>query len=1158
MGSGNLDDLEFALDVDLQKSLEGLREVVSSLDIVKSNVAGLRPSFDALNAATVRLAGTTAFVGTPAEMLAIKLGYVLNTIERLDAQTGRFEKTMEDAAQLTPGLSEHWQYITRDVKSSTNSMQQFVAQTQAAAAAIQTITIDTANNKMQPKKQAPFEMVKLASAALAMKAITGVTKSVTSARVALQDISKTTTMSVTAMDRFRLAMYAPKVNPAFNILKTAIDAVSGSASKATEYLRKTADAVMSDLPGALGVAVTGLGKLVGSLDRSQLTASKWISKLQTLSGGMKLFGFVFGSSSRNASLLNAVLKFAQPLLEKFSTLIDRGNQYLKMLLETAREAGQVLTGTFTQTGTSADLYARAAWAATVPTRLLAREMEGGARVVKVAKFAFMAITSPIHAVTLAVRHSSAEFRELQSRMPQLQNSVGIVKTVMGATTATVRQLESAFRMVRIAATDASVAFVSSSPRSSSAILRVRDSLQSMGNFAKQSVGSFASSFPRITAVTNTVTNAMKILRDGALKPIAAEAMRAGQIIGAKLSADISRSVAAVTKYVQSWELGIRAHRALSITLYAASKALSAVTAVAVPVARGIIGVASASYRALNGMKNMASGVVSLTAKLTGLNAVASVTKSTVSGGFSSIAGKASMANLAITGLAAGAIAMSANFAMATEKNQAVFGTMVHDMEQGKAIVASIQNTKAAGLFDNQQLLDSSRLLFKGGVAAVDLSAKTDQLAKIAAGTSTELGDLARIYQQGANRGSFGQDKINQLSERGIAIYEGLQHATGKSGAALDKMISDGKIGVTEMDAAMEYLTTGTGYYANSLEDIGNTSSGMLSQIKNNLMQTLGSIGGVGNEAFKPVLAGILAMSEGIKSSVGAIAPIVNQLFAVIKGAFSGMHAVVNTTYTSIFGATTATFGGMFSVVMEWVTKFRWFFENIVPIVQFVGLSMTSIMVTAFNDIAFFFTDKFPAYFAWFVDNVGNIMYDLANIVVTVLGNLGTNVKMAFTELWDFITSLGTDEMELVFVPLLDGFESTIAKLPEIAERAMTETELGLTAQTQEIATQLADSFDALNVEAQAALTVAPPELPAIDPSLGGGMKTGEDTGTGKNNRSDFSVSGMERGSEAALKAIFSAQKDKTPSQALAEHKKTNAHLAKIASRAEPAVLGGVS
>ena len=507
-----------------------------------------------------------------------------------------------------------------------------------------------------------------------------------------------------------------------------------------------------------------------------------------------------------------------------------------------------------------------------------------------------------------------------------------------------------------------------------------------------------------------------------------------------------------------------------------------------------------------------------------------------------------------------AVVFGAKVAIAVEKNIAVFGTMVHSMEQGAAIVASIQKTKAAGLFDNQQLLDSSRLLFKGGVAAVDLAAKTDQLAKIAAGTSTELGDLARIYQQGANRGSFGQDKINQLSERGIAIYEGLQHATGKSGAALDKMISDGKIGITEMDAAMAYLTEGNGYYANSLEDIGNTTGGMLTQIKNNLLQTLGALGGVGTEAFKPVLTSILAMSEGIKSSVATIAPIVNQLFMVIKGAFGGMHAVVNTTYTNIFGATTATFGGMLSVVMEWVTKFRWFFENIVPIIQFVGLSMVSIMVTAFNDIAYFLTDKMPAYLSWFAENWKNIFTDIFNGTVAIFTNLGKNIAMAMTQIWNFITSGGTAELEFAWTPLLDGFESTVAQLPDIPDRAMTELEQSLEQQTQAVATQLADSFDALNVEAQAALTVAPPELPAIDPTLqAGGAGTGEDgAAAGKNNRSDFSVSGMERGSEAALKAIFSAQKDKTPSQALAEHKKTNAHLATIANKPQPAVLGGVT
>ena len=169
----------------------------------------------------------------------------------------------------------------------------------------------------------------------------------------------------------------------------------------------------------------------------------------------------------------------------------------------------------------------------------------------------------------------------------------------------------------------------------------------------------------------------------------------------------------------------------------------------------------------------------------------------------------------MTAATATATAVATTTAMATEKNIAVFGTMVHSMEQGAAIVASIQKTKAAGLFDTQQLLDSSRLLFKGGVAAVDLASKTDQLAKIAAGTSTELGDLARIYQQGANRGSFGQDKINQLSERGIAIYEGLQHATGKSGAARgmtgqDGTGRDGKEGVMPAQHGAEQDRRGQG------------------------------------------------------------------------------------------------------------------------------------------------------------------------------------------------------------------------------------------------------------------------------------------------------------------------------------------------------------
>lgn len=1030
MAGGNLDDLEFELDIDLQKSLQGLRDVVAHVDSIKTNAAGLRSSFDGLNAATARLADTTAFVGTPADMLAIKLGYMLNTMERLDAQTGRFQKTLEDAAQLTPGLSEHWQYVNRDVKASTDNMREFVSQAQAAAAAMQTVTINTATNKMTPAVPKPtqgFDLIKLASAALAVKAVSSVSNAMTTARTAIANIDTTTRTAVLSLDRFRMGLAAPAVNPALNTLPGLIQKISGGVAGAVESFRGFGDATIAGAPAIMTAIAGGMQKVLGSGDSLQATVSKITAQFDLQRGALDRVASIYPTTGTAVGMLKDAMNFIAPAAEKVAQGVDAANASVREAAISARNLAFVATGSFIKTGTSADLYAKGAYHALLPTRLMAFEAKFAAGSMGLVRRAFAVLTSPIHAVSMAMQRGSGEFRELRANLPPLTGGL---------------------------------------------------------------------------------------------------------------------------------QLSVRAMRAFSHATLITSQVLSAIKTAATPItflATKIYGLLKPTQAAAAGMRVLKVSVEQVAA------AGSRLASSSIGSGLSSMAGGLKMGAVAAGAMGVAMAGMAASTAMATEKNVAVFGTMVHSMEQGAAIVASIQRTKAAGMFDNQELLDSSRLLFKGGVAAVDLAGKTDQLAKIAAGTSTELNDLARIYQQGANRGSFGQDKINQLSERGIAIYEGLQNATGKSGEALNKMISDGKIGVTEMDAAMAYLTTGTGYYANSLEDIGNTSSGMLSQIKNNLMQTLGSLGGVGNEAFKPVLAGILSMSEGIKSSVGAIAPIVNQLFSVIKGAFSGMHAVVNTTYTNIFGATTATFGGMLSVVMEWVTKFRWFFENIVPIVQFVGLSMVSIMVTAFNDIAYFLTDKMPAYLSWFAENWKNIFTDIFNGTVAIFTNLGKNIAMAMTQIWNFITSGGTAELEFAWTPLLDGFESTVAALPDIPDRAMTELEQSLEQQTQAVATQLADSFDALNVEAQAALTVAPPELPAIDPTLqAGGANTGEDgAAAGKNNRSDFSVSGMERGSEAALKAIFSAQKDKTPSQALAEHKKTNTHLAKIANRPEPAVLGGV-
>ena len=789
--------------------------------------------------------------------------------------------------------------------------------------------------------------------------------------------------------------------------------------------------------------------MLGSGDLLQATVSKITAQFDLQRGALDRVAAIYPTTGTAVGMLKDAMNFIAPAAEKMAQAVDKGNDRIREAAISARNLAFVATGSFVKTGTSADLYAKGAYHALLPTRLMAFEAKFAAGSMGLLRRAFNVVTTPIHAVQMAMQRSRGEFRELRANLPPLTGGLQLSVRAMRAFSYTTLAASQALASLRTLA--APITFIG----------------RSLWNLVRPA-------------------QAAKVGLDG----VATGGQRAGIIL----------------------------------------RGMSAATSTA---ASGLSRVAAAGGRAASSMGG---------------------------GWMSSIASGAKLAAVGIAGLGIAAVGMGSSVAMATEKNQAVFGVMLKDMEQGKAVVASLQGSAAVGLFDNDEVLNSGRLLFKAGVAAVDLSAKTDQLATIAAATSTELGDLTRIYQQGANRGSFGQDKINQLAERGIDIYHALEATTGASGAALADMISGGKIGITEMDAALAHLTEGNGIYAGSLQTLGGTTSGMLSTIKTNLMQTLGAIMGAGTEARKPFLQMFVGWSESLKTNVSVVLPIVQQVTGAIKGLFISVWTAASAVWTGIFGAASATFSGILSVTMEWVTKFRWFFENIIPIVQFVGLSMTLSMVTAFNDIAHWITDTMPAYLTWFGENWTNIFSDIASGTATVFTNLAKNIANAMTQIWNFIKSGGTADLEFAWTPLLDGFESTVSQLPDVPQRAMTELEKALQQQTQEIGTNLANSFDEMNMEAQAALTFEPPVMPEIDPTLqsGGTGTGGEDVGVGGGNkRTNFAVTGLERGSEAALKAIFGAQKDKTPSQQLREAKKQTELLAKMANKPEPAVFGGV-
>ncbi|MBL8815969.1 MAG: tape measure protein [Planctomyces sp.] len=394
-------------------------------------------------------------------------------------------------------------------------------------------------------------------------------------------------------------------------------------------------------------------------------------------------------------------------------------------------------------------------------------------------------------------------------------------------------------------------------------------------------------------------------------------------------------------------------------------------------------------------------------------------------------------------------------------------------------------------------------MFKAGISAQDLAGKTNQLATVAAATSTDLNDLARIYQQGASTGSFGQDKINQLAERGIDIYHALEAATGRSGAELKGMISDGKIGIAEMDSALAHMTEGHGIYAGSLAAMANTTGGKLAQMKNNISQALGDVMGIALEILHPFGTAMVSFTQSLRDG-----------FTAFRG--------------PIIYASTAV---------------AWFFGNLVTIGKFAWATAQLGAITFFNDIVYFFGTTIPAYLSWFGENWSQVFTDAGNVVMTVFRNMAINIGSAMAAIWDYIASGGTTELQFAFVPLLDGFKATVAELPNIPDRAMTDLERQLTAQTEQLGGQLANNFDAMLADASQKVGEADTQ---IKDTVGRVQKDGSDTAIAAANKAaENKAIGVRTAEGQTLAAQLLRGQLSKEDRALKAQDEANGHLSDI-------------
>lgn len=1045
-----LDDLNFKIKADIADAMANVNKLSNGCDDLLKLTGLINDNFRELG----KSAGLSA---RQVDLLVRSLQPITNTLTKADEQAERLT-TYFTRKLMARAIEEHNKKISTFADGTQRARYEMIRLTEAS----QQLRIPASAPQAAPKPAAAtgagagVNFVRVAAAAGQLAVMGKMTSTMKSVRQSMVEVGKTSQISASYMDRFRMGLAAPKVNPEMNVIKTGIEKVSDAAAKGVNKIREAADALASDLPGTVGAAAQGLGKINVELDKSSQTMSKHVSRMQSSSKGLTLLGKAFPFLKNRIDSVKEPFDVLKSKAESAANKLDQANATVAAGANKLRTAEFIMSGSFRSLGGSADIFARASYHANLPIRLMKREWEGATRVVRAATHAFNFVTHPIHAVSLSVGRSRDQFKVFRAQLPE------------------VNSLTARFGSVATAAAGKLAVMIGAQSRASGVQQAFKARLQTVND----SVRTFANAgLNRVTTALTPYVAKLNAARQAASSMAAAGTARAMAVLS-PFAAKLAAVGGQASRFISSLQLGTRAFRVFAHATYLTGPAATMAGKGIQLTAKGLMALvspaksAASSIARLTGVQNTFIGKA-LGMKQSADAATASLSKmGSQTSGMGSLmggtAGKAFMLAGALMALVTGAMAWGASTAMATEKNNVVFGTMLHDMEQGKAVVSSLQGTKAAGLFDNQELLDSGRLLFKAGVSAKDLAGKTDQLATIATATSTELGDLTRIYQQGANAGSFGLDKINQLAERGIDIYGGLSAATGKSGGELKKMISDGKIGLTEMDGALAHLTEGHGIYAGAMENVAGTASGMMSQMKNNTQQALGSLMGYGLAVFKPILAAGVMFTEKLKLAVVALEPVFVASMAIISGVMNSVWTAVSDValgaFSMIFGESEMTFQSVITWLASMLGAATFIFSNLGTIANYAWTTMKLGAIMAFNDVIYFFTDVIPAYLDWFSNNWTNMFRDMFVAYVTFYKNLLKNVWAAMTAIWDFIASGGTAQMEIAFVPMLDGFKKTMADLPNVPDRAMTQLETQLTddlgSMGAQLGTGLQQSMDA--------------------------------------------------------------------------------------------------
>ncbi|MDO5106023.1 tape measure protein [Capnocytophaga sp.] len=218
-----------------------------------------------------------------------------------------------------------------------------------------------------------------------------------------------------------------------------------------------------------------------------------------------------------------------------------------------------------------------------------------------------------------------------------------------------------------------------------------------------------------------------------------------------------------------------------------------------------------------------------------------------------------------TGVVGGFVSQLVQVRSEFQQLEISFSTMLKSRVKAEKLMSELTNLAATTPFGLQEVSEGAKRLLAIQVSAEEVTDVLRRMGDVAAGLGVPMGQLIHVYGQVKAQGKLMTNDLYQFMNAGIPIIAELSKVTGRTQQEIKEMVSQGKIGFTEIQQVFKGLTDAGGLFHNLTAEQSKSLKGQISNLKDNIESMFNELGKSSQGFFSGAISGVSFLVENYKA-----------------------------------------------------------------------------------------------------------------------------------------------------------------------------------------------------------------------------------------------------------------------------------------------------